>query len=98
MARGDRAPGESLQGRTIGGGAMKTMKRDGSVSLGALAGCFMLAACSGERAVDIPTRVESVEQALEAVPDDGSDFQAQMGIDENGHIIPGPVTKGEGAL
>src|SRR6187551_3709214 len=73
---------------------MRTIEKNGSVSLGTLVGCIVLAACSGEAELEPSTNAESLEQTLEAVPDDGSEFQAQMSIDADGNIIPGPVTKG----
>lgn len=76
---------------------MKTMTKNG-VSLCSLAGCMLLAACSSEGEIESPTRVDSVEQSLEAVPDDGGDFQSQMGVDKDGNVTPGPVTKGAGIL
>lgn len=75
---------------------MKTMTKNG-VSLCSLAGCMMLAGCSGEGELEGSTTIESVEQALEAVPDEG-DFQAQMGVDKDGNVTPGPVTRGAGVL
>lgn len=67
-------------------------------------GSVTLAACSdGDFATStkveaLSAEVESIEQILEAVPEDGSDFQAEMGIDEDGKIIPGRITSGAGVV
>ena len=75
---------------------MQTTNRGGSASLCSLAGCIVLAACSGEGELGASADIGSVDQTLQAVPDDGSDFQSQMSVDINGNITPGPVTKGAG--
>src|SRR6187551_80331 len=93
--RGRSCPGPVIaQATPQSGRFMRTIEKNGSVSLGTLVGCIVLAACSSEAELEPSTNVESLEQTLEAVPDDGSEFQAKMTIDADGNIIPGPVTRG----
>jgi len=55
-----------------------------------------LGACGSESERVSAEEASSLSQALDAVPDDGSDFQSEMGVDADGKITFRRITRGVG--
>ena len=61
----------------------------------ALAGCT-LAACSAEPNEGPATRLESLVDPLASVPDDASDFQAEVAVDAAGNLSGRRISRAAG--